>query len=223
MEARELGVGVCVCVCVCLGDCEFEWTQAHSDSMIRARPRRTTRSRCFLPTTKAAWERVRKAHVIVCRYMQCAAVDTCAATSACATRPHLQITKQTGEQPDEMAGGEEGLKCAGVHGTRCIRRTSNLTSSHSTTVCATGEVHACERDADEWGSRVQAKRAAYALDLEKGQPNARLPVLGRFEDEVVEGVADLPGVLVVRHMRHGHGHGMHGVQLRLGTHVFWPA
>ena len=57
-----------------------------------------------------------------------------------------------------------------------------------------------------------------ALDLEEGEADRRLPILGAFEDQVVERVADLPGVLGVRHMRHGHGHGhgMHGMQLRLG-------
>ena len=34
-----------------------------------------------------------------------------------------------------------------------------------------------------------------AGDLEEGQAHARLPVLGRLEDEVVERVADLPGIV----------------------------
>ena len=47
-------------------------------------------------------------------------------------------------------------------------------------------------------------------------------VQAHLEDEVVERVADLPGAFRVRHVRHGHGHGMHGMQqvrVRLNSRV----
>ena len=47
-----------------------------------------------------------------------------------------------------------------------------------------------------------------ALNLEEGQANAHLPVLGAFEDEVVERVADLG--LSVRQARRGREQGVHG-------------
>ena len=67
------------------------------------------------------------------------------------------------------------------YGTRCIRRTSNLTSSHSTT-CEQRDaaVSMCGQDlGQEWGSSVPSW-AHRALDLEERESNARLPVLGRL-------------------------------------------
>jgi len=49
-------------------------------------------------------------------------------SSACGSRPHLRTTKRVGEQRGRSRWRRcWGLESGCVHGTRCIRRTSNLT------------------------------------------------------------------------------------------------
>ena len=87
-------------------------------------------------------------------------------------------------------GGGAGWRAASApYGTRCIRRTSKRTSSHSTTCKRESE---SKRVCSAYSSVVCEEFKVFAhrpFDLEEGQADRRLPVLGAFEDQVVERVA----------------------------------